>query len=133
MYAWGDSGVTTMSVIGDRLKRLRHLGRELPVKYELEKALEAIDISLENVHDLHEMAKTNGWQLLRDRMESDIRNKIQAEHGLACDPEKNRNALIINHCVVETMKRILSVVDSTLKHEPSLVTEKNKLIGRKRS
>lgn len=122
-----------MSAITERLKRLKHLGRELPVKYEIDKALEAVDISLENVHDIREMVNTNGWQILRDRMEADMRQKIQMEHGLACDPMKNHNALIVNHCVVETMKRILSVVDSTLKHEPSLVTEKQKLIGRKRS
>lgn len=113
--------------INDRIKRIRELGRDVNIKFELAKALELNTLSLQNVRDMQDMSRTAGWQMLSGQMRRDIEIKKQKIYELSVEPEQNRTLLIINRSIAESLERILKLVEGTINQEENVVRELNKL------
>jgi hypothetical protein len=116
-----------MTFVNDRIKRIRELGRDVNIKFELAKALELNVLSLQNIRDMKEMANTAGWQMLANQMERDIEIKKNRIYELSVEPDKNKTMIIINRAIAESLERILKLVNGTLKQEENVVGELNRL------
>ena len=116
-----------MTFINDRIKRIRELGRDVNIKFELAKALELNALSLQNIRDMRDMSNTAGWQMLSAQMMRDIEIKKNRIYELSIEPDKNKTLIIINRAIAESLERILKLVDGTLNQEQNVVSEFNKL------
>jgi|CXWL01.1.fsa_nt_gi hypothetical protein len=116
-----------MTFINDRIKRIRELGRDVNIKFELAKALELNALSLQNIRDMRDMSNTAGWQMLSTQMMRDIEIKKNRIYELSIEPDKNKTLIIINRAIAESLERILKLVDGTLNQEQNVVSEFNKL------
>ena len=116
-----------MTFINDRIKRIRELGRDVNIKFELAKALERNALSLQNIRDMRDMSNTAGWQMLSTQMMRDIEIKKNRIYELSIEPDKNKTLIIINRAIAESLERILKLVDGTLNQEQNVVSEFNKL------
>lgn len=121
-----------MDVI-ERLQKLKRLGRQQSVEYHIDRALEINRISLDNVESMKALVKTDGWKSLSYLLSTKLAQKRIANDTLCANPEKNRIELIVNHCMIELTKRILSLVEGTLKGEAALKQEQLELISKTRS
>lgn len=116
-----------MTFVNDRIKRIRELGRDVNIKFELAKALELNALSLQNIRDMRDMSNTAGWQMLSTQMMRDIEIKKNRIYELSVEPDKNKTMIIINRAIAESLERILKLVEGTLNQEQNVVSEFNKL------
>lgn len=121
-----------MDVI-ERLQKLKRLGRQQSVEYHIDRALEINQISLDNVENMKILVNMDGWKSLSYLLRTKLAQKRIANDSLCADPEKNRIELIVNHCMIELTKKILSLVEGTLKEEAGLKQERLELISKTRS
>lgn len=120
-----------MVAINDRIKKVRELGRDVNIKFELDKALELNALSLDNIREIKEMSHTVGWQMVANGIHRDIAQKERLIRELAIDPESNKTKLIINSTVVATWERLLGMIDGTLNQEPNVMKERMTLLKQK--
>jgi hypothetical protein len=116
-----------------RLQKLKQLGRQQSVEYHIDRALEINGIGLDNVESMKTLVAMDGWKSLSYLLQTKLAQKRLANDSLCADPEKNRIQLIVNHCMIELTKRILSLVEGTLKEEAGLKQERLELISKTRS
>ena len=121
-----------MDVI-DRLRKLKILRRQQDIEYHIDRALEANEISLDNVESMKALVNMDGWKSISYLLKTKLAQKRIANDALCANPEKNRIELIVNHCMIELTKKILSLVEGTLKEEAALKEERLELISKTRS
>jgi hypothetical protein len=121
-----------MDVI-ERLQRLKRLGRQQSVEYHIDRAIEINEISLDNIESMKALVNMDGWKSISYLLKTKLAQKRIANDILCANPEKNRAELMVNHCMIELTKKILSLVEGTLKEEAALKEERLELISKTRS
>ena len=117
----------------ERLQKLKRLGRQNHLEYHIDRAIEINEIGLDNVENMKAMVAMDGWKSLSYLLQTKLAQKRLANDALCVDPEKNRNELMVNHCMIEITRKILSLVEGTLKEGDALKQEQLELISKKRS
>lgn len=116
-----------------RLQKLKRLGRQQSVEYQIDRALEINEISLDSVESMKALIHMDGWKSISYLLKTRLAQKRIANDVLCANPEKNSAELIVNHCMIELTKKILSLVEGTLKEEAVLRQERHDLISKTRS
>lgn len=114
----------------DRLKKLRQLGREVNMQFDLDKAIEINELSFSNIADYKEMVATNGWQILETQLLQHLEGTKRKIIDLAKDPERNAAELMVLYAVKEVITRIIRNVTGVLGSEDALKRERDKLMER---
>lgn len=113
--------------IRDRLEKIRELSGSLNVDYHIDKKLECLKLSLQNVDAIKLLVGFEGWQLLACQLENEIRVKRDANFKMSADPQKNEKEMLINYAVARTVERILKLVEGTLNEELYIEQERDQL------
>lgn len=121
-----------MGVI-DRLRKLKQLGQQQQIEYHIDRAMEMNEISLDSVESMKALVNMDGWKSISYLLRTKLAQKRIANDTLCADPDKNRTELIVNHCMIELTKRILSLVEGTLGKEAALKQERLELTSKTRS
>lgn len=113
--------------IRDRLEKIRELSGSLNVDYHIDKKLQCLQLSLQNVDAIKLLVGFEGWHLLAAQLETEIRVKREVNFKLSVDPIKNEKEMLINYAVARTAERILRLVEGTLKEEQYIEQEREQL------
>lgn len=120
-----DRGITVS--FWDRLQRKRELQASAGHTDGIEAALELNAIALEDIAAIRDMAHTDGWQMLAHEFRKDLAKHQKAIENMAIAPDDNRYKLAYHGATCALIRRVLDFVDGTMKHEPNLVSERNRL------
>lgn len=110
-----------------RLKQLKQLAFLNTVEYSLERALAINALSLENIEAYKEMRRTEGWVALEHLLRRDMKDKERQNMEMSIEPIKNRDKMLINYAIRETISRLLGHVDGVTKQEKPLREEQLRL------
>ena len=107
----------------DKLNRLKELGRQQNIEYDIERYLEILEISKENVAAVKGMANTDGWEIISTQMEKAVEQYQKQIMNLCANPVKNESELLVCYSMIRALERVLGLVSGTLNRESLLEQE----------
>lgn len=116
-----------MGLFSSRRERLKKLGTELNIDYTVEKELEVIELSLQNVVAMREMVQTEGWEILEEAIREFIRQQGNSVVELAGEPEQNKYKLVMHRAMMTTAKKIVNLINNSLEQGGSLTRRRQEL------